>query len=69
MGANVKIDVSNPENPVLFVQKGKTTAEFHVNKNIVTINGKEIELDSVTVQTNGNFYASKIAVELVKKNK
>ncbi len=39
MGANVKIVVSNPENPVLFVQKGKTTAEFPVNKNIVTING------------------------------
>jgi alkaline phosphatase len=69
MGANVKVDVSNAENPVLFVKKGKTTAEFPVNKNIVTINGKEIELDSVTVQTNGNFYVSKEAVQLVKKNK
>ncbi|OHR66553.1 hypothetical protein HMPREF3291_01585 [Bacillus sp. HMSC76G11] len=51
MGANVKLDVSDVENPVLFIQTGKTTAEFPVNKNIVTINGKEIELDSVTVQT------------------
>ncbi|MCM3598034.1 copper amine oxidase N-terminal domain-containing protein [Metabacillus idriensis] len=63
----IYVDVSNPENSVLFVQKGKTTTEFPVNKNIVTINGKEIELDSVTVQTNGNFYVSKEAVQLVKK--
>lgn len=69
IGANVKTDVTDPQNPVLFVQKGKTTAEFPVNKNILILNDKEIELDSVTVQTNGSFYISKEAVQIVKKNK
>ncbi|TDL32639.1 alkaline phosphatase [Jeotgalibacillus sp. S-D1] len=68
-GFTVKKDVTDEQNPVLVVTKGKKTAEFPVNKNVVTINGKEKELDSVTVSTKGDFFVSKEAVKLVKKSK
>ncbi|PPA70518.1 alkaline phosphatase [Jeotgalibacillus proteolyticus] len=66
---DVRTDITDENNPVLVVSQGKTTAEFPVNKNIVVINGKEIQLNSVTVQTNGQFYISKEAVKAVKKGK
>ncbi|MFT8320607.1 MAG: alkaline phosphatase [Bacillus sp. (in: firmicutes)] len=69
IGAKVSVASSNEQNPVLLIKKGKKTAEFPVNKNIVKLNGKEIELDSVTVRSNGKFYVSKEAVQLVKKAK
>ncbi|UPO90239.1 alkaline phosphatase [Niallia sp. Man26] len=69
IGAKVSIDSSDKNNPVLIVTKGKTTAEIPVNKNIVTIKGKDKELKTVTVQTNGKFYVSKEAVNIVKKGK
>ena len=37
-----------------------------VNKNIIRINGKEYELDSVIVESNGSFYVPKEAVQLFK---
>lgn len=67
--ATVSIDSSNKENPILVVQKGKTVAEIPVNKDLVLINGKEVKLRSVTVLSNGIFYVSNEAVELVKKGK
>ncbi|WP_391557690.1 alkaline phosphatase [Robertmurraya sp.] len=69
IGATVSIDASNKENPILVIQKGKTVAKLPVNKDVVLINGKEKKLKSVTVQSNGIFYVSKEAVELVKKDK
>lgn len=69
IGAKVSIDSSDKNNPVLIVTKGKTTAEIPVNKNIVTVKGKDKELKTVTVQTNGKFYVSKEAVNIVKKGK
>ncbi|MGG4467862.1 alkaline phosphatase [Paenibacillus alvei] len=69
IGAKVSIDSSDKNNPVLIVTKGKTTAEIPVNKNIVTIKGKDKALKTVTVQTNGKFYVSKEAVNIVKKGK
>lgn len=69
IGAKIKDDRSDANNPVFIVQKGKTTAEFPVNKNIVILNGKEIELDGVTIQTKESFHLSKEAVELVKKSR
>lgn len=69
IGATTSIDASNKENPVLVVKKGNTTAEFPVNKDIVNINGKEKDLRSVTVPTNGKFYVSREAVDVVKKAK
>lgn len=69
IGAKVSIDSSDKTNPVLVVKKGKTTAEIPVNKNIVTIKGKDKELKTVTVQSNGKFYVSQEAVKIVKKGK
>ncbi len=69
IGAKVSIDSSEKTNPVLIVKKGKTTAEIPVNKNIVTIKGKDKELKTVTVQSNGKFYVSQEAVNIVKKGK
>ncbi|MEK3808666.1 alkaline phosphatase [Bacillus sp. FSL H8-0547] len=69
MGAKVFVNAQDKNNPVLVVKKGKTTAEFPVNKDLAIVNGKEIELDSVTVQTKDRFYLSKDAVQLVKKSK
>ncbi|MED3961010.1 alkaline phosphatase (plasmid) [Niallia taxi] len=69
IGAKVSIDSSDKTNPVLIVKKGKTTAEIPVNKNIVTIKGKDKELKTVTVQSNGKFYVSQEAVNIVKKGK
>ena len=69
IGATVSIDTTDSNNPILVVKKGKTEATFPVNKNIVTINGKEKELKNVTVQTNGTFYVSQEAIQLVKKGK
>lgn len=69
IGATVSIDSSNKENPILVVKTRKSTAEFPVNKDTVTLNGKDMNLRSVTVQTNGKFYVSKEAIELVKKGK
>jgi alkaline phosphatase len=66
ISAKVSIDSSDKENPVLVVTKGKKVTKFPVNKNIAISNGKKKELKSVTVQTNGKFYVSKEAVELVK---
>ncbi len=37
-----------------------------VNKNLIRINGKEYELDSVIVESNGSFYVPKEAVQLFK---
>ncbi|WP_066059452.1 alkaline phosphatase [Robertmurraya korlensis] len=67
IGATISVDSTNKENPILVVKKGKTVAELPVNKDIVVINGETKNVRSVTVQSNGTFYVSKEAVELVKK--
>ena len=69
IGAKVKVDSSDANNPVLVVTKGKTNAQFPVNKNVLILNGKEIDLDTVTVRSNEEFYVSKEAIQLVKKGK
>lgn len=69
IGAKVSVSAEDKNNPALVVKKGKTTAEFPVNKDLAIVNGKEIELDSVTVQTKERFYLSKEAIDLVKKAK
>ena len=65
----VKIVETVKNNPVLVVTKGKKVAEFPVNKNIVKVNGKEKELNSVTVQSDGKFYISKEAIQHFNKAK
>ncbi|VVM33717.1 alkaline phosphatase [Terribacillus sp. AE2B 122] len=65
----VSVDTSDAANPVLVIDKGRKKAEFPVNKNVVIVNDREYELDSVTVQSGGDFYVSKDAVKIVKKAK
>ena len=66
-GARVKVDKKDPANPVLTVSRKKAKAEMPVNKNIIRINGKEYELNSVIVESNGSFYVPKEAVRLFQK--
>ncbi|MFN2745430.1 MULTISPECIES: alkaline phosphatase [Bacillus] len=67
-GASVTIDKKDPENPVLVASRKNTKAEMPVNKNIIKIKGKEYELDSVIVESNGTFYVPEEAVKLFKKH-
>lgn len=69
IGADVNVDSTDANNPVLVVNKGKTEVEIPANKNILIMNGKEFDLNTVTVQSNGKFYVSKEAIKLVKKGK
>ncbi|HZH63070.1 MAG TPA: alkaline phosphatase [Metabacillus sp.] len=69
IGAEVEVNSSDSNNPVLVVTKGKTEVEIPVNKNFLIMNGKEFDLNTVTVQSNGKFYVSKEAIQLVKKGK
>jgi alkaline phosphatase len=68
IGAAVTIDKTNAANPVLVVTHMGSTAELPVNKNIIRINGKEYELDSVIVESNGKFYVPEEAVKIFKKH-
>ncbi|MGN9864823.1 alkaline phosphatase [Bacillus swezeyi] len=67
-GARVTIDKKDPANPVLVATRKNIKAEMPVNKNIIKIKGKDYELDSVIVESNGTFYVPKEAVRLFKKH-
>ncbi|KKI89186.1 alkaline phosphatase [Bacillus sp. SA1-12] len=67
IGAEVTIDKTDAANPVLVVKRNKTEAKLFVNKNIIRINGKDYELGSVVVESNGKFYVPEKAVDLFKK--
>lgn len=66
-GARVTIDKKDPANPVLVAARKNIKAEMPVNKNIIKIKGKDYELDSVIVESDGTFYVPKEAVRLFKK--
>lgn len=68
IGAVVTIDKKNPANPVLVVTHKGSTAELPVNKNIIRINGKDYELGSVVVESNGKFYVPEETVEIFKNH-
>ncbi|MGM7721352.1 alkaline phosphatase [Metabacillus sp. Hm71] len=67
IGADVTIDKTDAANPVLVVKHNKAEAQLFVNKNIIRINGKDYELGSVVVESNGKFYVPEKAVQLFKK--
>lgn len=68
IGATVKIDKTNVANPVLIVNHNNVEAQLFVNKNIIRIDGKEYELESVVVESNGKFYVPEEAIHLFKKH-
>ncbi|MCI2256422.1 alkaline phosphatase [Domibacillus sp. PGB-M46] len=69
-GYTSRIDVTNPNNPVLVAQKGDKTFEFPVNKNIVIqksgTSTEQKEVNAVTVYNGKDFYISEQALKLVK---
>ncbi|WP_342714805.1 alkaline phosphatase [Bacillus paramycoides] len=66
-GATVTIDNTNAANPVLIVKRNNVTAQLFVNKNIMLINNKEYELESVVVESNGKVYVPEEAIHLFRK--
>ncbi|NWK69133.1 alkaline phosphatase [Bacillus paramycoides] len=64
IGANVTIDKKDIANPVLVVKRNNTEAKLSVNKNIICIDGKDYELGSIVVESNGKFYVPKQAIQL-----
>lgn len=72
-GAEVTIDASDIDNPVIVVKKGNNTLELHGYTNIAILNGKEIKLEGVVVtnKINGGFtiensYVPEQAVKLIR---
>lgn len=49
IGATVSIDKTDVQNQKLIVKKGSVTAEIPFSKNIMIINGKQVEMRSLTV--------------------
>ncbi len=65
-GATVKVDSSDAENPKMVVTKGKDTISIPENKDYVEFNGEKVEVNSVNVNIEGQFYVSSSALELIK---
>lgn len=69
-GYTSRIDITNPNNPVLVSKKGDKIVQFPVNKNIViqksSRSTKHQEVNAVTVYTGKDFYISGQALKLVK---
>ncbi|EEL22388.1 Alkaline phosphatase [Bacillus cereus Rock1-3] len=68
IGATVSIDKTDVANPVLVVNHNKVEAQLSVNKNIIRINDKEYELESIIVESNGKFYVPEEAIQLFVKH-
>ncbi|PFD34281.1 alkaline phosphatase [Bacillus cereus] len=64
IGAIVTIDKKDIANPVLVVKRNNTEAKLSVNKNIICIDGKDYELGSIVVESNGKFYVPEQAIQL-----
>ncbi|WP_426351270.1 alkaline phosphatase [Alloiococcus sp. CFN-8] len=72
-GAEVTLDTSDMDNPLLIVKKGNNTLELFGYTNIVKLNGKEIKLEGlvVTNKIDGSYsiensYVPEQAVKLLK---
>ncbi|WP_242273850.1 alkaline phosphatase [Bacillus cereus group sp. BfR-BA-01310] len=64
IGAIVTIDKKDVANPVLVVKRNNTEAKLSVNKNIICIDGKDYQLGSIVVESNGKFYVPEQAIQL-----
>ncbi len=67
IGATVTINRTDVTNPVVVVKHNKVSAQLFVNKNIVRIDGKDHELGSIIVESNGKFYVPEEAIHLLIK--
>ena len=68
IGATVTIDKKDVANPVLVVKHNKAQAQLFVNKNMIRIDGKDYELGSIVVESNGKFYVPEKAIHLFTKH-
>ncbi|MED1597185.1 MULTISPECIES: alkaline phosphatase [Bacillus] len=68
IGATVTIDKKDVANPVLVVKHNKAEAQLFVNKNMIRIDGKDYELGSIVVESNGKFYVPEKAIHLFTKH-
>ncbi|MDH4421506.1 MULTISPECIES: alkaline phosphatase [Bacillus] len=68
IGATVTIDKTDVANKVLVVKRNKVEAQLFANTNIIRIDGKEYELGSVIVESNGRFYVPEEAIHLFIKH-
>ncbi|PEM56574.1 alkaline phosphatase [Bacillus pseudomycoides] len=68
IGATVTIDKKDVANPVLVVKHNKAKAQLFVNKNMIRIDGKDYELGSIVVESNGKFYVPEKAIHLFTKH-
>ncbi len=64
-GASVRLDESNPANPVLVVEKDNVVGRFPVNKNIIEVNGQKIPLRSITVYNGQEVFVPSDGVSLL----
>jgi len=72
IGATLSIDRTNPENPVLLVEKGGVRAELPVSKNLMRLTpaGKELTLEGITVYAprTGRVYVPRQAATLFERS-
>ncbi|WP_180127129.1 alkaline phosphatase [Rhodoferax sp. BLA1] len=65
-GAQVDVDNSDTENPVLVVKKGEHTLRMPRNKSVAWLNDKEVNSDGVTVFNGSRWFVARNLVNLVK---
>lgn len=68
IGATVTIDKTDKTNWTLIVKRNKEEAQLFANKNIIRIGGKDYELGSIVVESNGKFYVPEEAIHLFIKH-
>lgn len=65
-GAQVALDTTDVNNPVLVVTKGNDILKFPVDKNIAILNGKSISMNGLTLYNGLAVYVPQEAVDLIK---
>lgn len=64
-GATVTVDKADEFNPVLKVEKDGKTLLIPESRDTVVLDGKTVQLGSVTVQTNDTFYVPQEVIDLL----
>ena len=65
-GASISVDAADPENPVLVVVKGDQTLRIPRNKSIVSLNGKTMDSDGVTVFNGVKWFVAENVIDLIQ---
>lgn len=68
IGAKLSIDKTDPANPVVLMEKGKTKAELPASTNIVRINGKAYKVGGLILCINEKVYLPQEAIDIFKKS-